>query len=666
LEKRLLIALLLSTVVLFGWHVLFPGKPAPPQPEPTAGAPIEASQTSPSPNGASVAEAPAKPQQPIVGTQIGESDPRELTLTIGTPGERGSYLARFTNKGAKLAELRLGNFYDLVGLSAAEKLDNTHWTELLTTADVGAPSTGSLVLRSDVSSKDLEREPLDVALWRMRELTPAEGGPGVEFDLAQGSGVRFVKRVRFEPNSYRIHVELGIENQALDLSRTAGFLFTPAEVVPQESGDKFYVEPQAIAAGRTAEDQRQSDFRPPTAQSVPRDDSGKAAGGSFDVPEEALSFAGVHNKYFAVLMRGADANSAATIRSARWKRLRDETWARANPDKATAAWHFMSTEVVLQLQVPPRGETKLSEFVVYAGPKDRAEIQGDFADHEQLVVKDQGFFHSVAHVLLAVLGFFSGLVGNWGVSIILLTLSVRALLFPINRRSQTAMARFAKKMKRLQPQIDELKKRHADEPDKQRKAQAEIMQKEGMVPPLGGCLPVFIQLPVFIGLFSALRTSFDLRQAPFFLWIKDLSKPDHLLALHWDTHLPLIGTVDYLNLLPILMVVLWLWQQMTMPKPTDEQAARMQKMMMFMPVVMGFFLYNYAAGLSVYMCTQSLLGIVEQTVIKKIWPIDDTEQPKKSDGFLARMQKRAVEMQKLQDQRRRGSGRAAAGARKKR
>jgi YidC/Oxa1 family membrane protein insertase len=194
------------------------------------------------------------------------------------------------------------------------------------------------------------------------------------------------------------------------------------------------------------------------------------------------------------------------------------------------------------------------------------------------------------------------------------------------------------------------------------------MQKEGMVPPLGGCLPVFIQLPVFIGLFSALRTSFDLRQAPFFLWIKDLSKPDHLLALHWNTHVPFLGTVDYLNLLPILMVVLWLWQQMTMPKPTDEQAARMQKMMMFMPVVMGFFLYNYAAGLSLYMCTQSLLGIVEQTVIKKIWPIDDTEQPKKSDGFLARMQKRAADMQKMQDQRRRGGGggRAAAGARKKR
>ena len=99
-------------------------------------------------------------------------------------------------------------------MNTAEKQDSEHWTQLLTSADVGGQSTGSLVLRSDVSSKDLEREPLDRALWRMRELSAADGGPGVEFDLAQGSGVRFIKRVRFEANTYRLLVELAIENQA--------------------------------------------------------------------------------------------------------------------------------------------------------------------------------------------------------------------------------------------------------------------------------------------------------------------------------------------------------------------------------------------------------------------------------------------------------------------
>jgi membrane protein insertase Oxa1/YidC/SpoIIIJ len=91
--------------------------------------------------------------------------------------------------------------------------------------------------------------------------------------------------------------------------------------------------------------------------------------------------------------------------------------------------------------------------------------------------------------------------------------------------------------------------------------------------------------------------------------------PDRLFRL--DFQIPFLGSIEYLNLLPLLMVVLWIWQQKGMPMPADEQAAKMQKMMMWMPVMMGFFLYNYAAGLSLYMITQSGLGIIEQKVIKK-------------------------------------------------
>jgi YidC/Oxa1 family membrane protein insertase len=248
---------------------------------------------------------------------------------------------------------------------------------------------------------------------------------------------------------------------------------------------------------------------------------------------------------------------------------------------------------------------------------------------------------------------FHGIVGNWGVAIILLTICVRLALFPINRRSQTSMARFQKKMKRLQPQIDEIKKRHADDAAKQRSEQQALMGKEGAMPPLGGCLPVFVQIPIFFGLFSALRTSFDLRQAPFMLWMNDLSQPDHLLEINLNTHLPLIGTIQWLNILPILMVVLWVAQQMGMPKPADEQAARMQKMMMFMPVVFGFFLYDYAAGLSLYMITQSVLGIVEQTLIKKVWPLDDSipEAGSEPKGWFARLMERAQDAQKQQQRR---------------
>jgi membrane protein insertase Oxa1/YidC/SpoIIIJ len=94
------------------------------------------------------------------------------------------------------------------------------------------------------------------------------------------------------------------------------------------------------------------------------------------------------------------------------------------------------------------------------------------------------------------------------------------------------------------------------------------------------------------------------------------------------------------------MIVMWIWQQRGMPVPADEQAAKMQKMMMWMPIVMGVFLYNYAAGLSLYMITQSGLGVFEQKFIKKHWPPDDTEQAKKGPGLLGRMMARAQEAQK--------------------
>ena len=97
---------------------------------------------------------------------------------------------------------------------------------------------------------------------------------------------------------------------------------------------------------------------------------------------------------------------------------------------------------------------------------------------------------------------------------------------------------------------------------------------------------------------------------------------------------------------PPIMVVMWILQQRAMPRPTEEQALLMYKMMMWMPIVMGIFLYSYAAGLSIYMITTSALGIVEQKYIKKRWPIDDTEQPKKEGGFMAKLMAAQAERQK--------------------
>lgn len=206
-------------------------------------------------------------------------------------------------------------------------------------------------------------------------------------------------------------------------------------------------------------------------------------------------------------------------------------------------------------------------------------------------------------------------------------------------------------MKRVQPKIDAIKKKYEDNPKRLRQEQARIFQEEGAMPPIGGCLPVFLQIPIFFGLFSALRVSFDLRQEPFLGWIKDLSQPDQLFRM--DLPIPIIGPIEYFNLLPILMVVLWIAQQKVVPKPAtdNEQARQMQKMMMWMPILFGVFLYNYAAGLSLYMITTSAFGIMEYTVIRRIWPIDDSEQPRKKSRWMEKLeelQKQAVAQQEAQ------------------
>jgi YidC/Oxa1 family membrane protein insertase len=668
LEKRLPLALAICLLIVVATTFLFAPKPAPPAPTtapPDAAAPPAASgsaaESTPSAppaspaspaNGAAAtsggaadtAQAPAPAastaapptEGPVV---VGENEP-DLALEFGGGGERGHYRAVFKNRGGTLVSLRTGEWYDRVGLTTAEKADPEHWTELLGPVDTAQGQTASMALGTSPSSERLAREPLENALWARRVLGDPTKPDGVEFTLGPGTGVTFKKRFLFTPGADVFRFEFEIRNDTLKEPGPREFILVPAACVPIESGDRFYAEPQVIAFARKGSDASGS------AEVKAVKDKSQVTFGDFSLPGP-VSFVGVINKYFAVLLHGGstDAEAQATLVGASWRTLPPP--ADGGPVKQIV------TNLRLRVFLPEPGQSRTYRYEVYAGPKQREILEAAWPDFAKVAQNDLGMFNGIASVLLAVLNFFERITGNWGVAIILLTISVRLLLFPVNRRSQTAMARYQAKMKRLQPRIDEIKKKYAKDASAQRQEQAKLMQEEGVFPPLGGCLPMFLQIPVFIGLFAALRTSFDLRQADFWLWIHDLAVPDRLLKLGLNLPIPLIGSVslEYLNVLPLLMVVLWIWQQKGMPMPADEQAARMQKMMMWMPVMMGFFLYNYAAGLSLYMITQSGLGIIEQKVIKKVWPIDDTERPKKKSRFMARLME--LQQQQLDQQKKR-------------
>jgi YidC/Oxa1 family membrane protein insertase len=649
LDKRLLIVLPLCLAIVIGWQMfMLKVRPPPPRPQPGAPAQVAEGQQPPAANPAAPA-APSAPAAPVLGEVLRAEKEELRTLRIGKPGEKGSYELDFSNRGGALVELHLGDYFDKAALSEAERADSAHWTRLVTQVETAQGMTRSFLLGTSASSRELAPKPLEEELWTMRVLGEEAHPTGVEFKLAPGTGVVFTKRFTFLPGRHELGFELEIENTAREGAEARKtFVLTPIACMPAESADQYYVEPQAVACAPKAEGGAE-------VLTTPREDSGRKPEGAFALARPPL-YAGVQNKYFATLLREQrDEKSVtpSTFTGASWRLLRDEGFARAHPADSARAWKQVVTDLQLELVLPAKGQKKSWSYVLYAGPKEREQLAAAYPEHALLTKHDLGFFTGIASVLLWVLGFLQSLSGNWGVAIILLTILVRGILFPINRRSQVAMGRYSTKMKRLQPKIEELKKRYANDRGKLAQEQQKLLQQEGAFPPLGGCLPMFLQIPVFFGLFAALRVAFDLRQAHF-LWIPDLSLPDHTFHIHGPL-VPILGSLEYLNILPPLMIGMWIWQQRGMPVPADEQAAKMQKMMMWMPIVMGVFLYNYAAGLSLYMITQSGLGVFEQKFIKKHWPPDSTEQTPKGPGMIGKMMARAqaaqVEAERLKRQR---------------
>ncbi|MEZ6017065.1 MAG: membrane protein insertase YidC, partial [Planctomycetota bacterium] len=589
-------------------------------------------------------EVTSTPTQPSLSARR-DAAPWRDWIELGQPGDRGHYFAHFDAAGGSLLELRSGEFWVRRGLTDEEQQQRALRTPLVVPVrhldgDV-VRTKGSLTLSPGSSARGLVPDDLAELNWE-HEVLP----DGVRFTHETASGLRFFKEFRAEVGAHHLKVTLGIENLSATqpAGRSARFVFTAAEAVPAESADRFYVEPKAVGA-RVGDDPVE----------ISHDPSGRKGTGTFLTSNRPgdIAFLGGHNKYFAVILRPLDALAARTIQEASSRAVFDGDWVAEHPGSADKGFRFLATDALLELTVPQVGGTASWDYVLYAGPKSADHFSAGDEPFQQILQDDLGFFDGVAAMILKLLRFLHGVFGNWGVAIIVLTLIVRGALFPLNRRMQTSMARHATKMKRIQPKIDAIKERYKEDPKRLREEQAKIIQQEGAIPPLGGCLPLFIQIPVFFGLFSTLKVAFDLRQQPFVGWIHDLAQPDQLAVLGLDLG---FFHLQYFNLLPILMVVLWIAQQRVMPKPTDPQALQMHKMMMWMPIVFGLFLYDYAAGLSLYMITSSLFGIAEFTIIRRFWPLDDRELPKKKGGFLAKLAELQEQAQKMQQQQQQQKG----------
>ncbi|MCK3658312.1 membrane protein insertase YidC [Pasteurellaceae bacterium Pebbles2] len=236
----------------------------------------------------------------------------------------------------------------------------------------------------------------------------------------------------------------------------------------------------------------------------------------------------------------------------------------------------------------PAGATQTIESKLWTGPKLQNKM-GEVANHLDLTV-DYGWAWFIAKPLFKLLTFIQGLVGNWGLAIMGVTLVVKAILYPLTKAQYTSMA----KMRMLQPKMQEMRERFGD--DRQRMSQ-EMMKlyKEEKVNPLGGCLPILIQMPIFIALYWTFMEAVELRHAPFFGWIQDLSAQDPYYIL------------------PLLMGgSMFLLQKMS---PTPVADPMQQKVMTFMPVIFTVFFLWFPAGLVLYWLVSNVITIVQQQLI---------------------------------------------------
>jgi len=303
-----------------------------------------------------------------------------------------------------------------------------------------------------------------------------------------------------------------------------------------------------------------------------------------------------------------------------------------------------------RLNVPFRNTAlESNHFTVYIGPVDYDILKG-YGKKLEAVVDFGSFFglkfivRPIAeYVLLPLFNFLHNFIPNYGFVIVVFSLIIKIVLYPLTKKSFQSM----KKMQQLQPKIAELKEKYKDDKEKQSKETMKLYSTYG-VNPAGGCLPMILQMPIFIALWGLFKTAIELRQQPFILWIKDLSSPDVILNLGFK--LPMFG-ISEISGLALLMGITTFFQQKMSVKDPNQKA-----LVYVMPVMLTLMFMSFPSGLNLYYFLFNLFSIIQQYYINhsndggELVPV---KNPNKKKGFMSRMMEAAEQQQKTQQKNRR-------------
>ncbi|HYR57466.1 MAG TPA: membrane protein insertase YidC, partial [Chthoniobacteraceae bacterium] len=341
---------------------------------------------------------------------------------------------------------------------------------------------------------------------------------------------------------------------------------------------------------------------------------------SFTAARENIAWAAVADQYFTTIVTAVPAAQDAAAQAkqrgvAVWATrfpVADAAWKEAghSSEGNTAARFGINGALGMPGFTVDPGQSVTQNFRIYIGPREYGRLQ-HFPDGEADVLgfsDVSGLFSFIgpfigffSKTLLRSLNILHAWIGSYAVALIVLTLIIKSLLWPMQNKATQSM----KRMQLLQPKMAELKERYASEPEKM-SAETMKLYKDYGVNPLSGCLPMFVQIPIFFGFYNMLGKAVELRNSHF-LWIDDLSRPDTIFQL---------GTIP-VNPLPLVMAGTMFWQMAISPKSGDPAQ---QRMFMFMPLIFVFFCYNYASALALYWAVQNLFSVVQLYVTRNQAP----------------------------------------------
>ncbi len=591
MDQRFLLAIALSMAVMIGYYLIFPpampprppaeaekgepsaptGPAAPAPREPPAGGapapPVQSAATArPEPTARPEAAAPAPPaaQAPPPGRLERRRITVETPLYRAVLDNRGGRATGFELKRYKVAKENI-DWGDLLPFLRQwfkkPELNAEAQVNLAREAQSGADLFGVSLQGEDSLSRQLRATTYAVDRPE-RRIDAGPGGPPQTLTMTANApgGLEVRKTFTFHPDDYIIGYRLAVINRGESprTLRVVGWFGEGPEIEDQFVGVGGHLGPIWLNRGDSDPDTEDADD----------------IEGSLRIPDP--QWLGIMDNYFITAVTADSPISHGMFT------------AQPSPEGEDAPWISAQALEFNQATLQP-GEQVAADFRMYMGPKKVSEMRKYGGELETSLNLNLDL---LARPMLALMRWFHGYTGNYGLAIILLTIVVRVVLFPLTYRGMLSI----KRMQKLQPRMKALRAKYKKDKERLNKEMIGLYRKHKLNP-VGGCLPIALQIPIFFALYSALLGAIELRHEPFMLWITDLSAQDGL----------------YIT--PILMGGSMLLQQKMSPASLDPTQARI---MMWMPVVFTFFMLSFPSGLVVYWLTSNVLSIGQQAIINRI------------------------------------------------